>query len=66
MPWVSSRESVRENRPSLLAIVETIAASGLSGWFAWKQNSVEHIVIASALARFFFSGLDLAHGTQCG
>jgi hypothetical protein len=52
MPLVSSRESVREGRPSLLAIIETVAASGLSIWLAWKQYSIGHIVIASALAPF--------------
>jgi len=52
MPLVSSRESVRRGRVSALAIVETIAASGVSFWFAWKHDSVEHIAIASTLAPF--------------
>ena len=33
-------------------MVETIAASGVSFWFAWKHDSVEHIAIASTLAPF--------------
>jgi hypothetical protein len=52
VPLVSSSESVGQGRISALAVVETIAASGLSFWLAWKQHSVEHIVIASALAPF--------------
>jgi hypothetical protein len=52
MPLVSSPESVRRRRVSALAIFETIAASGISLWLAWKHNSIEHIVIASALAPF--------------
>lgn len=50
MRLVSSRESLRHGDPSVLAIIETIVASGLSVWLAWKQSTVEHIVIASALA----------------
>jgi hypothetical protein len=52
MVLVSSPTSVRCGRPSLLAVVETIAASGISAWFAWKYQFIEHIVIASALAPF--------------
>ena len=52
MPLVSSPESVRQGRPSVLAVVETIVASGISFWLAWKQNTLEHIVIASAIAPF--------------
>jgi hypothetical protein len=52
VPLISSPESVRCGRPSLLAMVETIAASSLSLWFAWKHHSFEHIVIAGALAPF--------------
>jgi hypothetical protein len=52
VPLVSSPESVRQGRLSALALVETIVASGFSFWFAWKQNTVEHIVIASAIAPF--------------
>jgi hypothetical protein len=33
----------------MLAIAETIAASGLSFWLAWRLGSIEHIVLASAL-----------------
>jgi hypothetical protein len=43
---------VRRGSPSVLAVVETIAASGISLWLAWKHNSTEHIIIASALAPF--------------
>ena len=52
MPLVSSSDSVGQGRISALAVVETVAASALSFWLAWKQYSVEHIVIASALAPF--------------
>jgi hypothetical protein len=52
MLLVSNRESVRRGTPSPLAVVETAAASGLSFWLAWKHDSIEHIVIASALAPF--------------
>ena len=52
MVLVSSPQSVRRGTPSLLAMVETIAASSISFWLAWKHNSVEHIVIASGLAPF--------------
>jgi hypothetical protein len=52
LPLVSNMESVRRGRPSLLAMVETIIASGISIWLAWRHNSVEHIVIGSALAPF--------------
>jgi hypothetical protein len=52
VPLFSSRESARKGRPSLLAIIETVAASGVTLWLAWKHNSISHIVIASALAPF--------------
>jgi hypothetical protein len=52
MVLVSSPASVSCGRPSLLAIIETIAASSISVWFAWKYQSIEHIVIASTLAPF--------------
>ena len=52
MPLVSSYDAVRQGKISVLAIVETIVASGLSFWLAWHRNSIEHIVIASALSPF--------------
>jgi hypothetical protein len=52
VPLVSSPDSVRGGRPSLLAVVETVVASGFSLWLAWNHKTVEHIVIASALAPF--------------
>jgi uncharacterized membrane protein YkgB len=52
VPLVSSPESVRQGRLSALAVVETVVASGISLWLAWKHNTLEHIVIASALAPF--------------
>jgi hypothetical protein len=52
LPLVSILESASKGKPSLLAMVETIFASGASLWLSWKTNSIEHIVIASALAPF--------------
>src|SRR6202035_4027464 len=52
MVLVSSPVSVRRGTPSILAIVETTAASGISFWLAWKYNSAEHIAIASGLVPF--------------
>jgi hypothetical protein len=52
VPLVSNVESMRRGRPSLLATIETFAASGTSLWLAWKYHSVQHIVIASAFVPF--------------
>jgi hypothetical protein len=52
MVLVSSLASVRRGTPSLLAMVETIAAGSISLWLAWTYNSVEHVVIASGLVPF--------------
>jgi hypothetical protein len=48
----STPESVRRGELSMLAIAETIAASGLSFWLAWRLGSIEHIVLASAITPF--------------
>src|SRR4051812_34639974 len=50
MRLFSGLESVRRGEPSVLAIVETMIASGISIWLAWWENSIQHILIASALA----------------
>jgi hypothetical protein len=48
----SNLESVQRGEPSALALAETIAASSLSFWLAWRFGSIQHIVLASALAPF--------------
>jgi hypothetical protein len=48
----SNPASVRRGELSALAIAETIAASGLSFWLAWRLGSIQHIVLASALVPF--------------
>ena len=50
MRWVSSRESVRQGEPSVLAIVETLVAMGLSLWIAVHFATVEHVVIGACVA----------------
>jgi hypothetical protein len=52
MPLRSSSESVIEGRPSLLAFIETVAATGFSLWLAWWRHSIDHLLVASALAPF--------------
>jgi hypothetical protein len=46
----SNPASVRRGELSALAIAETIAATGLSFWLAWRLGSIQHIVQASAVA----------------
>jgi hypothetical protein len=52
MPLISNSRSVIEGRPSLLAFVETLAATGVSFWLAWTHRSIDHLLVASALAPF--------------
>ena len=58
MRLFSNPGSVRRGEPSVLAIMETVAASGLSFWLAWRLASIQHIVLASALAPFLLCGRD--------
>lgn len=52
VPLFSSPESVRRGKLSVLAIAESVAATTVSLWLAWEHGSVQHIVLASALAPF--------------
>src|ERR1700730_81607 len=52
MPLISRPQSVRRRTVSVLAITETIIASSISLWLAWKHDSLTHLVIAGALAPF--------------
>jgi hypothetical protein len=52
MPLVSNKESVRQGKPSVLAVVEVVAATGIALWLAERHNTIEHLAIASALAPF--------------
>jgi hypothetical protein len=38
MPLISNSRSVMEGRPSLLAFVETLAATGFALWLAWAAT----------------------------
>ena len=48
MRWVSNKESVRKGEPSVLAIVETLTAMGLSLWIAVQFGTVRHVVTPSS------------------
>jgi hypothetical protein len=52
MPLLSNSQSVIEGKPSLLAFIETLAATGFSLWLAWARHSIDHLLVASALAPF--------------
>ena len=58
MRWVSSRESVRQGEPSVLAIVETLVATGISLWIAVRLGTVTHIVIGAGIAPFLLLRTD--------
>ena len=50
MRWHSTPESTREGKPSVLAILETIAAMVISLIIAYHFSSVKHIAIGSCIA----------------
>ena len=52
MRLFSNPASLRRGELSMLAIAETIAASCLSFWLAWRLGSIQHVVLASALVPF--------------
>ena len=52
MPLVSSPEFIRQGKPSLLAVVETVVATGASLCLAWWTGSIAHLIVASIIAPF--------------
>jgi hypothetical protein len=52
MPWWSSRESIKEERVSVLAIVETLLAIGVAIGIYFYSGSLVHIAVSAALAPF--------------
>src|SRR5689334_10633012 len=52
MPFMSNSESVRRCVPSALAVIESIAATSISFWLAWRLASIQHVVFASMFAPF--------------
>lgn len=58
--WVSNEESIRKGEPTVLAIVETILASGVSLWIAWHFNTMTHIAVAGVVAPLFLLRTDLS------
>ena len=52
MRWVSNKESVSKGEPSVLAIVESLVAMGLSLWIAVHFGTVQHVVIGACIAPF--------------
>lgn len=48
--WVSTPESIKANQPSVLAIVETLAAMTVSIWIAVTWNTYLHIAIGALIA----------------
>lgn len=50
MRWVSNQESIRSGEPSVLAMIETLLASGISLWVAWRFDTVTHIAVAGLVA----------------
>jgi hypothetical protein len=50
MRFASNRDSVRRGEVSVLAVIETIVATGISFSLAWHFGTIQHVVIASALA----------------
>lgn len=52
MVWYSTRESIRNQNVSVLAIVETMTAIGVTIWIAVHFNTLTHIAISAAIAPF--------------
>jgi len=48
--WVSTPESIKANQPSVLAIVETLAAMGIAVWIAVRWETYVHIAIGASIA----------------
>jgi hypothetical protein len=52
MRLFSNRDSVRRGEVSVLAVIETIVATAISIWLAWRVGTIQYVVIASAIAPF--------------
>lgn len=48
--WVSTPESIKANQPSVLAIVETLAAMGIAIWIAVTWDTYIHIAVGAMIA----------------
>jgi hypothetical protein len=50
--WMSTHDTIREERISVLALAETVVAIGLSVWIYFHFSSLSQIAISAALAPF--------------
>lgn len=50
MRWCSTRESVRDGEPTVLAIVETLLAVFASVWFGIHFGTWNHVLVGAAIA----------------
>jgi hypothetical protein len=55
--WYSSVESVESGDVSVLAILETIAASAVYAWIAWRSGTL-HLTISACVAPFLLMRTD--------
>ena len=56
--WVSSPESIKQNEPSVLAIVETVAAMAVTIWMAVRWQTYVHIAVTASIAPFLLTRTD--------
>ena len=55
MVLYSTRESIRDEKVSILAVVESVSLSAISFWLFWSHGYAEHIAAASIIAPFLLT-----------